>query len=265
MPVEMLDEYQNAAIKTMQVGHSVTEYLALGIASEAGEVAGKVKKRIRDGNISDEDIIDEIGDVLWYCAVLSHHLGYPLGRVARRNIVKLKSRAERGVIGGSGESDKQGGGDMGSRFEKCTSLAEAKKLYRELMMSCHPDRGGSTEEAQMVNAEFDAYCSTMMKETMEGQEHAKKYRHEEFADILKKAIRLNCRIEIIGFWIYAFESFAVKDELQRLGFWFSAKHKAWVYSGTVKHRTHSKLGLNDIRRTYGCEVVRDVGEVILIQ
>lgn len=84
------------------------EYLVLGLASEAGEVAGKYKKIIRDkaGVITDdvkEDIADEIGDVLWYCAQLAKHLDTNLSAIAARNLQKLESRLERGKIGGSGD------------------------------------------------------------------------------------------------------------------------------------------------------------------
>lgn len=85
------------------------EYLVLGLASEAGEVAGKYKKIIRDtdGTISDEAknaLIYEIGDVLWYCSELSTQLGVNLGMVAAMNAEKLESRNKRGVIGGSGDN-----------------------------------------------------------------------------------------------------------------------------------------------------------------
>ena len=52
-------------------------YLSLGLVSEAGEVAGKVKKQIRDGTIS--NVASEIGDVLWYCAMLANELDANLG------------------------------------------------------------------------------------------------------------------------------------------------------------------------------------------
>lgn len=84
------------------------EYLVLGLASEAGEVAGKYKKIIRDkGGLLDEaakqDMADEIGDVLWYCAQLAKSLDMNLSTIATRNLQKLESRLERGKIGGSGD------------------------------------------------------------------------------------------------------------------------------------------------------------------
>ena len=88
--------------------HRIT-YPALGMAGEAGEVANKVKKLIRDGpdNRPDtwrEDIASEIGDVLWYCAMLADYLDVNLGKIMEDNINKLHSRKERGVLGGSGDN-----------------------------------------------------------------------------------------------------------------------------------------------------------------
>lgn len=78
------------------------EYLSLGLVGEAGEVANKVKKIIRDKKI-DADISGEIGDVLWYCAMLADYLDVNLGKIMENNLDKLRSRKERGVLGGSGD------------------------------------------------------------------------------------------------------------------------------------------------------------------
>lgn len=84
------------------------EYLTLGLCSEAGEVAGKLKKIIRDNNgIVDEDAAQklslEIGDVLWYVAQLATTLGLQLSEVAEDNLSKLASRKNKGTITGSGD------------------------------------------------------------------------------------------------------------------------------------------------------------------
>ena len=79
------------------------EYTALGLASEAGEFAGKVKKWIRDGKKDDEALAAELGDVLWYVARAAAELEYHLSDVAKMNVDKLKSRKERNVLGGSGD------------------------------------------------------------------------------------------------------------------------------------------------------------------
>ena len=83
-------------------------YPTLGLCGEAGEVAEKVKKLIRDKNgaVNDESrmaIAKELGDVLWYVGALCTEIGVELDEVASINIDKLFSRKERGVIGGSGD------------------------------------------------------------------------------------------------------------------------------------------------------------------
>ena len=79
-------------------------YTALGLASEAGEYAGKIKKIIRDGTEVDVDALaKELGDVMWYVARCAAELDVYLSDVAKTNVDKLKSRKERDVIGGSGD------------------------------------------------------------------------------------------------------------------------------------------------------------------
>lgn len=78
-------------------------YLGLGLG-ESGEVQGKIKKGLRDGVLDLDGIKKELGDVLWYIAVLSKALGFTLEEVAKANIDKLEDRKQRGVIGGSGDN-----------------------------------------------------------------------------------------------------------------------------------------------------------------
>jgi NTP pyrophosphatase (non-canonical NTP hydrolase) len=83
-------------------------YPALGLASEAGEVAGVVAKCIRDRkSLSLAELptllLPELGDVLWNLAVLAYNVGLTLEDVAKYNIEKLTDRVNRGVIGGSGD------------------------------------------------------------------------------------------------------------------------------------------------------------------
>lgn len=79
------------------------EYLSLGLTSEAGEVAGKVKKWIRDGNLREHEVLSELGDVLWYIARLADEYGMDLSTLAKLNHDKLESRKSRDVIKGSGD------------------------------------------------------------------------------------------------------------------------------------------------------------------
>ena len=82
------------------------EYLALGLVSESGEVAGKVKKFIRDKTDLDtliESLNAELSDVLWYISQLCNTLGLSLEDVMQYNIDKLSDRASRNKLSGSGD------------------------------------------------------------------------------------------------------------------------------------------------------------------
>ena len=124
------NKYQVEARKTaIYPKEPVGAYPALGLNGEAGEVAEKVKKRLRDhkemscfglryvlvkdacGNCEHRDackdaadaIANEIGDVLWYCAALADDFGLKLDKIAEDNIGKLASRKERNKLRGSGD------------------------------------------------------------------------------------------------------------------------------------------------------------------
>ena len=105
-----INDYQKAALVTaVYPEEQRIIYPALGMNGEAGEVADKVKKVIRDNNSAfSEDklreIAKEVGDVLWYCATMAHDIGYTLEEIAQMNIDKLQSRYERGKISGSGDN-----------------------------------------------------------------------------------------------------------------------------------------------------------------
>ena len=97
------NQYQIEAKKTaIFPANKALEYLSLGLVGEAGEVANKVKKIIRDKKL-DIDVASEIGDVLWYCAMLADYFNVNLGKIMNDNINKLQSRKNRGVLGGSGD------------------------------------------------------------------------------------------------------------------------------------------------------------------
>ena len=103
-----INTYQQEAAKTAIYSNKLI-YPTLGLAGEAGEIANKVKKILRDnsGNLQEsvrEDLICELGDVLWYIAALATDLNVELSEVANKNIEKLNSRKNRGTIGGSGDN-----------------------------------------------------------------------------------------------------------------------------------------------------------------
>lgn len=103
------NDYQEAAKRTAiypDQGHNIV-YPTLGLNGEAGEIAEKVKKYIRDGRpfpaVRDE-IIAELGDVLWYLAALCSELDVSMSEIAQSNLIKLQNRAERNKLSGSGDN-----------------------------------------------------------------------------------------------------------------------------------------------------------------
>jgi NTP pyrophosphatase (non-canonical NTP hydrolase) len=103
-------DYQSESKKTalrVQTSHPVV-YPTLGLLNEAGELAGKVKKILRDkdGRIDDHEVDrlkGELGDVLWYFTQICTELGLTLEEVAEANLEKIFDRKKRGVIKGEGD------------------------------------------------------------------------------------------------------------------------------------------------------------------
>ena len=104
-----INEYQEGALRTAIYPESRRIiYPTLGLTGEAGEVADKVKKVIRDNNDEftnerKQQIALELGDVMWYAATLAHDLGYSLDEICQMNLDKLASRMQRNKIHGSGD------------------------------------------------------------------------------------------------------------------------------------------------------------------
>ena len=113
-------EYQTQAYKTLanSPAENIT-YLGFGLMAEAGEVADKIAKAVRRGDIVinnnemifvrgnssqlTDGLVSELGDVLWFVTMLARHLGFSLEEVIRRNLDKLADRQSRGVIIGDGD------------------------------------------------------------------------------------------------------------------------------------------------------------------
>ena len=105
------DLYQDAAESTAvypDKGDNIY-YPALGLAGEAGEVCEKIKKIMRDqkGHFTEdnvEQISKELGDVLWYVAMVAVEFNIALSSIAEDNLAKLQDRVDRGVLKGSGDN-----------------------------------------------------------------------------------------------------------------------------------------------------------------
>lgn len=106
------DEYQKLALTTA-ITHPDPlmdkTIWAMGVAGEAGEVVEKWKKIVayKEGIVSTEDraeLAKELGDVVWYIAVMADSLGLSMDEIMQQNVTKLQNRKNRGVIKGQGDN-----------------------------------------------------------------------------------------------------------------------------------------------------------------
>lgn len=100
------NKYQVHAMAT-RLPNADLRYGVLNLAGEAGEVASKYAKSIRDGydnQVDPVEVAKELGDVLWCVALICEEIGVDMNTVATMNIDKLASRAARGVLAGSGDN-----------------------------------------------------------------------------------------------------------------------------------------------------------------
>ncbi len=101
-----LNKYQNEAAVTAiyNTEQQAITYPLLGLIGEVGEFANKYKKVLRDNaEFGRDDMVSELGDILWYLAILARDCDITLSEVGISNIGKLRSRQSRGVLGGSGD------------------------------------------------------------------------------------------------------------------------------------------------------------------
>ena len=108
--MQTFEEYEREAAKTAiypfkgSRSSAALSYTGLGLAGEAGEVAGKISKFIRDGELDKRKIALELGDTLWFLTACANELGYTLQDIAQMNYVKLSRRLEEGTLRGSGDT-----------------------------------------------------------------------------------------------------------------------------------------------------------------
>jgi hypothetical protein len=148
-------------------------------------------------------------------------------------------------------------------FSQCKAVEEAKKHYRELLKQYHPDHAGQEGEevTKIIIEQFNSFIKNFFSQSFNDYYSDKEWKpaaeaETPFQDILQKIINLECEIEIIGYWIYCFKSYNVRQQLQELGFWFSGKHKAWIFSGMIKKNIASKATLDEIRAKKGSQLIQ---------
>lgn len=157
-------------------------------------------------------------------------------------------------------------------FKNVETLEELRKQYKELLKKYHPDNpNGSTEATQAINSEYDRLFK-VLKDRHESKSTAdnengkadfnKKYydfaEDKALREMLQKVINFNgITIEVIGNWIWCFDSYGYRKELKELGFKYAGQKKAWYYhTEAFRKKGRKALSMDDIRNYYGSTEVK---------
>lgn len=145
-------------------------------------------------------------------------------------------------------------------FTGVKTVEELRKKYRELLKRYHPDTpNGSVEATQEINREYDLVFARLSRFPSGGGEctgEEEKAGDEAFKAVLNEIVNFNMKIEIIGSWIWAFDSYPYRSQLKELGFKYAPKKKAWTWHyGEFKRYHKGETDLNDIRAKYGSQKV----------
>ncbi|MEI8004873.1 MAG: J domain-containing protein [Bacteroidota bacterium] len=147
-------------------------------------------------------------------------------------------------------------------FKECKTLDEVKAKYKQLAMLHYPDRGGSKEIMQAINAEYEAIRKDPVFEFASQKEESKQD-FVEFPVIIDQIIGFSgITIELCGSWLWLSGStYLYKEDLKRMGFFWAREKKLWYWRPhTAKSSNHRPLTLDAIRAKYGSDMYRGTGQ-----
>ena len=145
---------------------------------------------------------------------------------------------------------------MFTELEKASNLEALKKTYRKLALQYHPDQYGDDGTAFIKLQE----AFEKMHETLKGIDKDS-WRHKDsasdFMSVINAIMDYNINIEIVGSWIWVngTGTYEIKEELKNLKFWWSSKHKTWIYSGQAGKTKRRATKINP-KEHYNVEQVK---------
>lgn len=144
-------------------------------------------------------------------------------------------------------------------FQEVNNMDELRRQYKKLLLKNHPDNGGNVSDMQEINAEYDLLFDRLKAENKsDGQSYTydENEQNQAFKDVINSIIGYQIKIEIIGSWVWCFESYTYKERLKELGFKYAPKKKAWCWHyGDYKRHHKQEISLIDIRMKYGSQTV----------
>lgn len=143
-------------------------------------------------------------------------------------------------------------------FKNVSTLEELKKAYKRLAKIHHPDCGGEHTEFIEMKNEYDS----LLKQLNNGQEQA-----DTFRNIIDEIIKYNIEIEIIGTWIWVTgNTYPIRKELNKVGFKYSRKKKAWhFHEGEYKKNHRKQFTLDEIREMHEVKKVKVKKDILAIK
>lgn len=153
---------------------------------------------------------------------------------------------------------------MRKLFEQAATLEELKKLYRDLALKHHPDRGGDAEVMKEVNRLYEAFFPKLKDahKTKEGKTYRKETREtsQMFEETMDRLIRMDgVHIEVIGCFVWVSgDTSPHRRELKALGFRWHSKKKMW-YKSPEGYKRHGdrEYDIEEIRSMYGVQYEAD--------
>lgn len=159
-------------------------------------------------------------------------------------------------------------------FNNVSDLSELRRQYKELLKIHHPDNGGNVADMQEINAEYDKLFKMLKdKHNSKATDSDKtsydnmKYdfaEDEKLREMLNKVIGFHgITLEVIGNWLWAFDSYNYRKELKELGFRYAKNKKAWYWhSEAFRKKSRKSLSMDDIRNYYGSTEIREQRELL---
>ena len=150
---------------------------------------------------------------------------------------------------------------MKTYFSNVTNIEDLRDQYKKLLKKYHPDNGGNGEDIKYINVEYDRLFKKLKDiHRANSTEEPESNKHDPFDEKMDKAIRamlqriinLDVRIELIGSWVWCFDSYGAHDQLKALGFMYSASKKAWYWhDGDMTKTRRRGWDMAKIRNKYG--------------
>ena len=144
-------------------------------------------------------------------------------------------------------------------FTNVETLEDLRTQYKKLAMKHHPDRGGSTEDMQRINSEYEQLLKEVgtRRRNRDGETYKKAGYNpaaDRFREIIDQIIHFNITIEICGCWIWISNGFEYCKELKALGFFWCSSKKKWAWSEDPTTNSF-RVSMERIREMYGSEIV----------